>query len=94
MITLFVTMDTSYGRARKMLPQVGLQKARVTDIPGMHLCTFRVKAPTEGYAGCVRSLAFNLGTPVLMQVQSAKVAHLVMPLRTHPADMAELEVAP
>lgn len=56
----------------------------------------QVMGPAVGYAGSVRSLAVGLGTPVLMQEPAlpAGLGALVMPLRTHPADMALLEVAP
>lgn len=56
----------------------------------------QVMGPAVGYAGSVRSFAFNLGTPVLMQDPAvpAGLGALVMPLRTHPGDWALLELVP
>lgn len=57
--------------------------------------TFRVQAPKRGYDGCVRSLAFNLGLPVLVETFATEgIGYLLFPSRFHPADGAELTMPP
>lgn len=78
---------------------VGLALVRfdtLRDLEGRTVLRAQVMGPAVGYAGSVRSLAFGLGSPVLMQEPTlpAGLGALVMPLRTHPADLALLEVAP
>jgi hypothetical protein len=61
---------------------------------GCHYVRAQVMGPAVGYAGSVRSFAFGMGTPVLMQEPAlpAGLGALVMPLRTHPADWSLLEL--
>jgi len=94
MIRLFLTIDHHY--AHKTIARCGLKDPWVLVRLGTPRydtsSTYRVGAPLTGYFGCVRSVAFLLQRPVLVQVGGERYGHLVMPLRTHPADMAKLEM--
>lgn len=76
---------------RTALPRVGLMFPRVVGWRPAYSAAYVIcSAPGEGYGGCVRSLAFNLGSPVLMRREDETDARLVFPERTHPADGAVL----
>jgi hypothetical protein len=93
MTPLFLTVRLSPAAILKALPRVGLVHPRVLVAHGKGVFSVQCRGPAS-FGGCVRSLAFVTGRPVLLQVGASRVAHLVMPKRGDLGDMAELEVAP